>query len=175
MAAPRRLAGMALLLGTAQLEDGSAVPVLSPSACARIALTGTTGSAGPTSEQAASQDARVLLVEDTVTTRELERSILVEAGYDVVVAVDGQQAWEMLQARDFDAVVSDVNMPRMDGIALCRAVRASRHHSNLPLILVTSLHSDADRRRGLDAGADAYLTKAGFDRADLLAALERVL
>lgn len=174
MAAPRRLAGMAMLLGTAQLEDGSAVPVLSPSACARTALTGTTRTAELTSEQS-SQEARVLLVEDTVTTRELERSILVEAGYDVVVAVDGQQAWEMLHARDFDAVVSDVNMPRMDGIALCRAVRASRQHSNLPLILVTSLHSDADRRRGLDAGADAYLTKAGFDRADLLAALERVL
>jgi two-component system chemotaxis sensor kinase CheA len=172
--APARLAGMNMLLGTTQLEDGSVALVLSPSVCARVALAGTTPEpehVGPKAETSA----RVLLVEDTVTTRELERSILVSAGYDVAVAVDGQQAWEMLQARDFDAVVSDVNMPRMDGIALCRAIRGSRRHPNLPVVLVTSLHSDADRRRGLEAGADAYLDKSGFDRAELLATLERVL
>ena len=173
-AAPSRLAGMNLLLGTAQLDDGSSALVLSPSACARVArAVRPVRPAQP--EVAVAAAPRVLLVEDTITTRELERSILVGAGYDVVVAEDGRKAWEMLQAREFDVVVSDVNMPRMDGIVLCRSIRASRGHANLPVVLVTSLHSDADRRRGLDAGADAYITKSGFDRAELLATLERVL
>ncbi|MGH3370758.1 MAG: response regulator, partial [Nocardioidaceae bacterium] len=173
-AAPSRLAGMNLLLGTAQLDDGSSALVLSPSACARGArAVRPVRPAQP--EVALAAAPRVLLVEDTITTRELERSILVGAGYDVAVAADGQQAWEMLQVSEFDVVVSDVNMPRMDGIVLCRSIRASRRHANLPVVLVTSLHSDVDRRRGLDAGADAYITKSGFERAELLAALERVL
>lgn len=169
-----RLAGLRLLLGTAQLEDGGVCLVLSPSVCTRTALAGTPERVDATAD-VTEQVPRVLLVEDTVTTRELERSILLGAGYDVAVAPDGQQAWEMLQARTFDAVVSDVNMPRMDGIALCRAIRGSRHHAELPVVLVTSLHSDADRRRGLEAGADAYLAKQGFDRAELVATLERLL
>lgn len=169
-----RLSGLRLLLGTAQLEDGAVCLVLSPSVCTRTALSGT-----PERVEAADPDSSgrpmVLLVEDTVTTRELERSILLDAGYDVAVALDGQQAWEMLQARAFDAVVSDVSMPRMDGIALCRAIRGSRQHAEMPVVLVTSLHSDADRRRGLEAGADAYLAKQGFDRVELVATLERLL
>lgn len=173
-AASPRLSGLNLLLGTTQTEDGSVCLVLSPSVCARAALSGAHDAAEVASEEEQGPP-RVLLVEDTVTTRELERSVLLDAGYDVVVAVDGQQAWEMLQSREFDIVVSDVNMPRMDGIALCRMIRGSRRHVELPVVLVTSLHSDNDRRRGVEAGADAYLTKQGFDRAELVATLERLL
>lgn len=169
-----RLAGLRLLLGTAQLEDGRVCLVLSPSVCARLALSSTSEPVVRPPDGVDSPP-RVLLVEDTVTTRELERSILLDAGYDVAVAPDGQQAWELLQSRSFDAVVSDVDMPRMDGIALCRAIRASRQHAELPVVLVTSLHRDADRRRGLEAGADAYLAKQGFDRVELVATLERLL
>jgi two-component system chemotaxis sensor kinase CheA len=170
-----RLSGLKLLLGTTQTEDGSVCLVLSPSVCARTALAGTAGRVEAPSGEQEQAPPRVLVVEDTVTTRELERSVLLAAGYDVVVAVDGQQGWEMLQAHDFDAVVSDINMPRMDGIALCRMIRGSRRHAELPVVLVTSLHSDSDRRRGVEAGADAYLTKQGFDRAELVATLERLL
>ena len=102
-------------------------------------------------------------------------SLLEAAGYTVLVANDGQQAWDVLQTEPVDAVVSDVNMPRMDGIALCRAIRTSSRLASLPVVLVTSLHTDTDRRAGLDAGADAYLTKVGFNRGDLLDALERLL
>lgn len=175
-APPARLASMSLLLGTTQTAEGSVALVLSPSACVRAAL-----AAPPppqqreTAPEIAASPGQILLVEDTLITRELERSILEMAGYAVTVAVDGQQAWRILQSRGFDVVVSDVNMPRMDGIALCRAIRGSREHAGTPVILVTSLHSEADRRRGLDAGADAYLTKEGFDREELLSTVARLL
>ena len=170
---PERLAGMSMLLGTAQLEDGSVALVLNPSVCVRAALSKPRARISTPEETLDVR--RVLLAEDTLTTRELERSILESAGYAVVVAADGEQAWQTLQVSDFDVVVSDVNMPRMDGIALCRSIRGSRRHADLPVVLVTSLHSPADRQRGLDAGADAYLTKAGFNRAELLSTLEQLL
>lgn len=171
---PRRLADLTVLLGTTQLADGAVALVLSPSVCVRVALARSPLPApSPTGETPA--PGRVLLVEDTMTTRELERSILESAGYTVVATVDGQQAWETLQASEFDVVLSDVNMPRMDGIALCQAIRGSRRLAELPVVLMTSLHSEADRRRGLDAGADAYLTKSGFDRTELLATIGRLL
>jgi two-component system chemotaxis sensor kinase CheA len=110
-----------------------------------------------------------------MTTRELERALLESAGYSVVTAVDGMHAWELLQTQPVDVLVSDVSMPRMDGIALCTAIRESTRWAALPVVLVTSLASEDDRRRGLDAGADAYLTKSGLGRSELLATLERLL
>jgi two-component system chemotaxis sensor kinase CheA len=171
---PERLAGLSLVLGTTQLEDGQVGLVLSPATCIRTGSARTTTSSSPDPGRSASAPT-VLLAEDSLTTRELERGILELAGYTVLVAPDGAQAWRMLGEHEVDAVVSDVDMPRMDGIALCRAIRSSPSLAGLPVVLVTSLHSEDDRRRGLDAGADAYLTKSGFDRTDLLDALERVL
>jgi two-component system, chemotaxis family, sensor kinase CheA len=169
-----RLTGVPTLLGTAAMEDGSAVLVLNPATCARRAL------ASPPSVSSAAlapptRQTRILLAEDTMTTRELERAILEGAGYAVVTAVDGMHAWELLQTQPVDVLVSDVSMPRMDGIALCTAVRKSTRWAALPVVLVTSLASEDDRRRGLEAGADAYLTKSGLGRAELLATLERLL
>lgn len=174
-AAPARLEGVSRVLGTTQLEDGAVALVLNPSACARLAALASAEEVRHPAEPAPREARRVLLAEDSLTTRELERSLLESAGFSVVVAQDGQQAWELLQTTEVDAVVSDVNMPRMDGIDLCRAIRRSSRLGSLPIVLVTSLHSDADRRAGLEAGADAYLTKVGFNRDKLVAALERVL
>ena len=171
--APRRLFGLTVMLGTAQLENGDFALVLNPSTCVRSALA--ERSAVGSQDGDARRARHVLLVEDSVTTRELERAMLESAGYTVTVAVDGEQAWQLLATAEVDAVVSDVNMPRMDGIALCRAVRGSGRHAMLPFVLVTTLHSQADRQAGLDAGADAYITKAGLSREDLLATLDRLL
>ncbi len=171
---PQRLAGIRTVLGTAQLEDGRTILVLNPPACVRAALFERTDST-PVPDSKVFESRSVLLAEDSLTTREIERSLLESAGFSVVVASDGQQAWELLQANEVDAVVSDVNMPRMDGIALCRAIRESTRLEGLPVVLVTSLHSPADRQAGLDAGADAYLTKAGFNRDELVSTLERLL
>lgn len=110
----------------------------------------------------------VLVVDDSVTTRTLEKTLLESAGYLVLTAADGMEAWQLLQSQRVDVVVSDVEMPRMDGFALTRALRESSWLRSLPVILVTGLGSDQDRARGLEAGASAYLVKSAFDQTELL-------
>ena len=118
---------------------------------------------------------RVLIVDDALTIRELQRSILERAGYLVSVAGDGEEALAALATLSIDLVLSDVEMPRMGGLELTAAIRAHPRLRSLPVILVTSRDSDEDRRRGLEAGADAYIIKSAFDEAQLLAVVERVL
>jgi two-component system chemotaxis sensor kinase CheA len=118
---------------------------------------------------------RLLLVEDSVTTRALEKSILEAAGFEVLVAADGEDAWQMLQAQGADLVVTDIEMPRMDGFTLTEAIRASKRFRELPVILVTALESDQDKARGIEVGADAYLLKSGFNQQRLLEAIGQLL
>ncbi|MBX3169863.1 MAG: response regulator [Candidatus Eremiobacteraeota bacterium] len=118
---------------------------------------------------------RLLVVDDSVTTRSLEKSILEAAGYDVHVAADGLDAWHKLSEVEPDLVVADVEMPAMDGIALCEAIRGSKRWRNLPFVLVTALESQQDKARGLQAGADAYLPKQAFDQSQLLETVARLL
>jgi two-component system, chemotaxis family, sensor kinase CheA len=118
---------------------------------------------------------RLLLADDSLTTRALERSILEAAGYDVVVAVDGQSAWQLLQERGADLVLSDVEMPKMDGLALTQTIRSSTRFRDLPVVLLTARDSQEDRARGLEAGANAYLVKSSFDQRNLLQTIEQLL
>ncbi len=118
---------------------------------------------------------RVLVVDDSITTRTLEKNILENAGYDVLVAVDGEEAWGFVQEEPFDAIVADVAMPRMDGFTLTEKVKTDDRYVELPLVLVTSLESPEDRIRGMEAGADAYITKGAFDQTDLLETIERLI
>ncbi len=118
---------------------------------------------------------RVLVVDDSITTRTLERSLLEQAGYEVVTASDGARAWEIVRKEQVDLVVSDVDMPGMDGFDLCRAVRASHRLRELPIILVTSLEREEDRLKGLEAGADVYLGKSRFDQERLLDSIRGLL
>ncbi|MEO5904483.1 MAG: response regulator [Gemmatimonadaceae bacterium] len=118
---------------------------------------------------------RILIVDDSITTRSLEESVLGASGYDVKTAVDGAQAWEILQNGEWDLVVSDIEMPRMDGIELCRKIRESSRTQSLPVILVTSLDKADDRMRGLAAGADAYITKSSFDQDVLLDTIRQLI
>ena len=111
---------------------------------------------------------RVLVVDDSLTTRQLERAMLEAAGYDVRVAEDGARAWALLEAEAFDLVVSDIEMPLMDGFQLLARIRASAVRATLPVVLVTALADEADRRRALDLGANAYLLKRRFDQEELL-------
>jgi two-component system chemotaxis sensor kinase CheA len=117
---------------------------------------------------------RVLVVDDSITTRTLEQSVLEAAGYDVLTAVDGSDAWRVLQERGADLVVSDIEMPRMDGFALTEAIRGSRFKS-VPVVLVTSLESPEHQARGLEAGADAYIVKSSFDQTSLLDTIRQLL
>lgn len=118
---------------------------------------------------------RVLVVDDSITTRTLESSVIEAAGYDVMTAVDGADALRILQERGADLVVSDVEMPRMDGIQLCESIRALARFRELPVILVTALETPEHRARGLEAGADAYLGKSTFDQEGLLTTIRDLL
>ena len=101
--------------------------------------------------------------------------MLEAAGYAVATAVDGVDAWRQLQADGADLLVTDIEMPNMDGLALCRTVRASERFANLPVVLVTSLDSAEARERGLAAGADAYVGKASAGQAGLLSTVRELL
>jgi two-component system, chemotaxis family, sensor histidine kinase and response regulator WspE len=105
---------------------------------------------------------RVLVVDDSLTVRELERKLLDQAGYDVEIAVDGVDGWNAVRASDFDLIVTDVDMPRMDGIELVRMIRQDPKLAKLPVMIVSYKDREEDRRRGLEAGADYYLTKGSF-------------
>ena len=172
-----RLKRVAHVSGATILPSGQVALILNAAEVVQSAL------ATSASVRLASADAsrpvsprrRLVLADDSVTTRTLERTILEAAGYEVLAAVDGAQAWELLQSAGADLVVADVEMPRMDGFALCEAIRASPHLRELPVVLVTALESESDRRRGLDAGADAYLPKSSFDQQLLLDAVSRLL
>jgi two-component system chemotaxis sensor kinase CheA len=118
---------------------------------------------------------RVLVVDDSVTTRTLEKSILEAAGYEVTVAADGAAAWQVLQEHGADLLVSDIDMPRMDGFTLTETVRGSKRFHDLPVVLVTARATEEDRARGIAVGADAYLGKSAFDQKNLLETIAQLL
>lgn len=156
--------------------DGSVLLTLNP-----IDLLRRASSLGPATTAALSAESshrrapRVLLVDDSFTTRALERSVLEGAGFSVVAVADAEAALIELGSDLFDAVVSDVSMPGMDGFELCAKIRKNERTRSLPVVLVTSLASDADRRRGLEAGADAYVAKQEFDHEMLVAKINELL
>jgi CheY-like chemotaxis protein len=118
---------------------------------------------------------RILVVEDSVGVRELERSLLASAGYAVDTAVDGNDGVAHLHGEPYDLIVTDIEMPGMDGLALTRTVRATPGWQAVPVVVMTSRDSEADRRAGMDAGADAYLHKSDFSASDLLGTVARLL
>ena len=113
-------------------------------------------------ELEASQAKRILVVDDSITVRELERQLLQSRGYEVDVAVDGMDGWNAFRSTPYDLVVSDVDMPRMDGIGLVTLIKTDAHRSHVPVVIVSYKDREEDRLRGLDAGANRYLTKSSF-------------
>jgi two-component system sensor histidine kinase and response regulator WspE len=105
---------------------------------------------------------RVLVVDDSVTVRELERQLLHSRGFEVDVAVDGMDGWNAIRGGDYDLVVSDVDMPRLDGIGLVSLIKGDPLRKDLPVVIVSYKDRESDRIRGLDAGANRYLTKTSF-------------
>jgi two-component system, chemotaxis family, sensor kinase CheA len=117
----------------------------------------------------------VLVAEDSITSRMLLKSILESAGYKVKTAVDGMEAFTLLRAEKFDLVVSDVEMPRLNGFDLTARIRADKKLAELPVVLVTALETREDRERGIDVGANAYLVKSSLDQSNLLEAVRRLV
>ncbi|BAI73843.1 two-component hybrid sensor and regulator (plasmid) [Azospirillum sp. B510] len=162
-------------LGTVLMDDGGPALVLNIPG-----LTPPTGSVLPApvraAEDAPPDRAHILVVDDSITTRTLEKSILEAHGYRVTLCVDGREALERLsEGMEVELIISDVEMPRMDGFALLQAVKADRRLAEIPVVLVTSRASDEDRERGLRLGADAYIVKTRFDQNELLAGIRRLL
>ncbi|OPX93287.1 MAG: Gliding motility regulatory protein [Pelotomaculum sp. PtaB.Bin104] len=117
----------------------------------------------------------ILVVEDSITSRMLLKNILESSGYSVKTAVDGIEALTALRTDDYDLVVSDVEMPRMNGFDLTSRIRMDKKYARLPVVLVTGLDSREDRERGIDAGADAYIVKSSFDHGNLLEVINKLI
>jgi two-component system chemotaxis sensor kinase CheA len=169
--------GLPHLSGAAILGTARVALVLDPASlvAAGLGAGASPGIAFAEGKPAEAVRRRILVVDDSITTRTLEQSILEAAGFEVVTAVDGADGWRVLQERGADLVVADVEMPRMDGFGLCEAIRGSQRFAKLPVVLVTALESAEHRARGLEAGADAYLGKSSFDQQSLLDAIAQLL
>jgi two-component system chemotaxis sensor kinase CheA len=166
---------MPLLGGATVLGTGEVAFILNVIEAIPVAL-GLTGGQRLTADPTATDSRkRILVVDDSITTRTLEQSTVEAAGYDVSTAVDGADAWRLLREQNFDLIVSDVEMPRMDGVTLCETVRASARHRQIPVILVTALENPAQRMRGLEAGANAYIGKSSFDQVTLVDTIRQLI
>lgn len=161
--------------GATVLGTGQVVPILHvPDLIASAASAAGDAPAQPPAAGPRSARPSILVVEDSITARSLLRSILESAGYLVRTAVDGAEALGLLRAGRFDVVVSDVEMPRLNGFELTSRIRADARLADLPVILVTALDSPEDRERGVEVGANAYMVKRSFDQSNLLDAVQRL-
>ena len=172
----RGLTKSPIVSGAALAASGLTLPILNAAELVRLATgDGRLGAPAMVLAAAAQRTSRtVLLAEDSITSRTLLKNILELAGWNVELAADGAEALARLRTGHFDVVVSDIEMPNLDGIGLTRAIRADQALARLPVILVTSLASREDRERGAEAGASAYIVKSSFDQGNLLQAIEEL-
>ena len=154
--------------------NGRVVPVLNVADLFRSALAVEAPAVTPPSPSLQARRVSVMVAEDSITSRTLLKNILESAGYEVRTAVDGADALSQLRAEPCDVVVSDIEMPRMDGFQLTAAIRADARLAALPVVLVTGLESRSDRERGIDVGASAYLVKSSFDQGNLVEVIQKL-
>jgi two-component system, chemotaxis family, sensor kinase CheA len=169
-----------LVAGASVEPDGSVMLVLDPDGVVararRIPHAAVRPAVPPPSERRPVRSRhRILVVDDALAIRELQRSILERAGYEVATASDGAEALHVLQELPADLVLTDVEMPRLDGFALAAAIRGTDAIAATPILMLTSRDAEADRRRGVEAGADGYLVKSAFDERALLTAVRGLL
>lgn len=163
------------IAGASVLGSGQVAPVLNVADLLKSAIK-SGGTAARVAVKTKQVKARAILVaEDSITSRMLIKNILESAGYKVTTAVDGMEAFTLLRADKFDLVVSDVEMPRLNGFDLTARIRADKKLTELPVVLVTALEMREDRERGIDVGANAYLVKSSFDQSNLLEAVQRLI
>ncbi|MDA1165697.1 MAG: hybrid sensor histidine kinase/response regulator [Planctomycetota bacterium] len=176
----RRIQRLPHVSGAAMLQSGEIALLLNAPSLIRAVASGCRTLSVATVDTATKPEVvaqRVMVVDDSVTTRTLIRSILESAGYSVEAAVDGVDAWDRMQVSqsNFDLVVSDVDMPRMDGFRLTETIRSSARFENTPVVLVTSRDSDKDKVLGVRAGASAYLVKSDFDQSNILETIQQLI
>jgi two-component system chemotaxis sensor kinase CheA len=150
--------------------NGQVMIVLNPNDLIKIAMHSGTKNriASPVAILNAESRHHILLVDDSITTRTLEKNVLENNNYKVTVAVDGKEAWNLLQKETFSLLITDIEMPNMNGIELTERVKQHEKLQDLPVIIVTSLGSDIQKKRGIEVGADAYIVKNNFESKELL-------
>jgi two-component system chemotaxis sensor kinase CheA len=160
--------------GATVFGSGRVVPILNVSDLLQHAAR-CTQTSGPVAPAETVRARRLLVADDSITARTSLQCILESAGFEVTTAPDGAAALNALHTDPFDLVVSDVEMPRMDGFELTKRIRGETTLAGLPVVLITAREAKEDRERGLDAGANAYLVKSGFDQTNLLETVRRLL
>jgi len=163
--------------GGTLLESNQVIMVLDPSDLMTYALKQTQANHFLANTQNKDKTAKkhILVVDDSITTRTLEKNVLESKNYQVTVAVNGKEAWDILQKKKFSLLITDVMMPIMDGFTLTEQVKKSEKLRDLPVIIVTSLGTDAEKKRGIDVGADAYIVKNEFESSSLLAIVSQLV
>ncbi|GFO65617.1 response regulator [Geomonas paludis] len=170
----RQLSRVRNVSGGTVLGNSKVVPVLNVADLFRSALAVEAPALPSPSPAGRPRPVSVLVAEDSITSRTLLKNILEAAGYQVRTAVDGADALSQLRAEPCDVVISDIEMPRMDGFQLTAAIRADSRLAALPVVLVTGLESRSDRERGIDVGASAYLVKSSFDQGNLVEVIQKL-
>jgi len=173
----KQLSRVKNIAGATILGSGKVVPILNVHDL--IKSTSKFSVAGPmiktTDDEKEDTTRTILVAEDSITSRMLIQNILESAGYIVKTAVDGFDAYTIFKTEEFDLVVSDIEMPRMNGFELTQKIREDKKQGETPVVLVTSLQSPEDRKRGIDAGANAYIVKSNFDQSNLLEVIDRLI
>jgi two-component system sensor histidine kinase and response regulator WspE len=176
---PTRLGKVPNVSAGAILKDGSPVAILDNEDLVRsIDNLLTRGSLRKLSGRVKAEKVarkRVLVVDDSLTVREVERRLLENRGYEVTVAVDGMDGWNAVQSSHFDLVVTDVDMPRMDGIELVKRIKGAAPTTSIPVMIVSYKDQEEYRTRGLEAGASYYLTKSSFHDETLVSAVRDLI
>jgi two-component system chemotaxis sensor kinase CheA len=162
--------------GATILGTGEIIVILDP---ADMVTSSKTGGSNALQEQTSRSEETVrklvLVVEDSLTTRELMRSILESEGYLVDTAMDGLDGMEKVAQKNYDIIVSDLEMPRMNGLELCRALKANESYRDIPFVFVTARGSEEEKRKGIEVGAQAYISKGNFDQSNLLGTIHRLV
>ncbi len=162
--------------GATIMRDGRIAPVLNVSDLINtVGLRGISHSKRVAAPSDTPPEHVVLIVDDSAMTRTLEKNILESYGYRVITAIDGQDALSKLQTTQVDLIVSDIQMPNMDGLELTEKIKQDEGLQQIPVILVTALKSVADKKRGIEVGADAYIVKSSFDQSNLLSTIQRLI
>jgi len=171
---PSHLKGIRLVAGVTVRDSRRIVPLLSVAVlCAASREKKSIRQPAPSGETR--KELTVLVVDDSISTREIEKSIIEAHGYQVVVAGDGLEALEKTRERIFDVVVTDIEMPRLDGFSLTEKLRSDDRYRHTPIIIVTSREREEDRRRGILVGANAYIVKGSFDQTNLIETIENLV
>ncbi len=172
----KQLSRVRNISGATVLGSGKVVPILNVSDLMKSAMR-TAVSVQESKEKniESPREFKILVIDDSITSRTLIKNIVETAGYQVETAVDGVDAYTKALVGEFDLIVSDVDMPRMNGFELTAKIRKDKKLSEIPVVLVTALESRDDREHGIDAGANAYIVKSSFDQSNLLEVIKKLL